>query len=112
MSSESYEDDCSIDSAKRVAAWRALREAKADMQAMIDEAVQASDSRPLFDKLKKWLLVVTKAEKDVGNIIGEINPMQYALEIRQISGKLRQLGQRKTDEIAVKLERADGLLIG
>jgi hypothetical protein len=101
----------SIDPEKRVTAWRALREARQDMEGMIDDAVRMNDTRPMYDKLKKWLLVITAAEKDVGNLIGDLEPLPHVMEIRQIVAKLRQLGQRKTDEIASKLERADGMLM-
>jgi hypothetical protein len=103
-----YED--SIEPQKRVAAWYALRDAKAAMEEIIAEAARTSDAR-LSDKLKKWLATVTVAEKDVSNLIGELDPSQYILEIRQIAAKLRQLGKRKADEIAGKLERADSMLM-
>jgi hypothetical protein len=101
----------SIDPEKRVTAWRALREARQDMEGMIDDAVRTNDTRPMYDKLKKWLLIIAAAEKDVGNLIGDLDPLPHVMEIRQIVAKLRQLGQRKTDEIASKLERADGMLM-
>lgn len=101
----------SVDTEKRIAAWRALREAKAVMEEMIAEAVRMSDTLPVYDKLKKWLPAIAAAEKDVGNVITDLDPLARVMEIRQIAAKLRQLGQRKTDEIAAKLERADSMLM-
>jgi hypothetical protein len=101
----------SVEIGKRIAAWRALREAKEAMEGLIADAVRMKDTRPMYDKLKKWLLVVTAAEKEVGNVTADLDPLAHVMEMRQIAAKLRQLGQRKTDEIASKLDLADGMLM-
>lgn len=75
------------------------------------DAVRMNDTRPLYDKLKKWTPVIAAAERNVGDITAELDPLAHLMEIRQIAAKLRQLGQRKTDEIAAKLERADSMLM-
>jgi hypothetical protein len=100
-----------VDTEKRIAAWRALREAKAAMEEMMTDSVRMNDTSPLYDKLKKWMPVIAAAEKDVGNVTADLDPLARVMEIRQIAAKLRQLGQRKTDEIAAKLERADSMLM-
>jgi hypothetical protein len=101
----------SVEPEKRIAAWRALREAKAAMEEMIADAVRMSDTRPMYDKFKKWLPVIAAAEKDVGNVIGDLDPLEHVMELRQVAAKLRQLGQRKTDEIAAQLERVYSMLM-
>lgn len=101
----------SVETEMRIAAWRALREAKAAMEEMIADAVGMNDTRPMYDKLKRWLPVIAAAEKDVGNVIADLDPLQHVNGLRQVAAKLRQLGQRKTDEIAGKIERADGMLM-
>jgi hypothetical protein len=101
----------SVETEKRIAAWRALREAKAALEEIIADAVRMSDTRPVYNKIKKWLPVVAAAEKDVGNVIGDLDPLAHVMAVRQVAAKLRQLGQRKTDEIAAKLEHADSLLM-
>ena len=101
----------SIETEKRIAAWRALREAKAAMEEMIADAVRMSHTRPLYDKLMKWLPIIEAAEKDVGNVIADLDPLAHVMEIRQIAAKLRQLGQRKADEIAARIERAYSMLM-
>jgi hypothetical protein len=99
------------ETATRVAAWRVLREAREAIEEMIGEAVRTNDTRPMYDKLKRWLPIVLAAERDVGNVIGELDPAAHVMETRQIAAKLRQLGQRKTDEIAGKLERACSMVM-
>ena len=94
------------ETAARVAAWRVLRDAREAIEEMIGEAVRTNDTGSMYDKLKRWLPIVLAAEKDVGNVIGELDPRDHVMETWQIAAKLRQLGQRKTDEIAGKLERA------
>jgi hypothetical protein len=101
----------SVDTEKRIAAWRALREARTATEEMIAEAVRMNDTRPMYDKLKKWLPAIVAAENDVGNVIADLDALQRVMDIRQVAAKLRQLGQRKTDEIAGKLERADSMLM-
>jgi hypothetical protein len=44
-------------------------------------------------------------------LVGDLDPLQHVMELRQIVARLRQLGQRRTDEIAGQLERADDLLM-
>jgi hypothetical protein len=95
---------------QRVAAWYALRDAKAAIVGLIEEATRASNTG-LTAKLNKWLPVITAAEKHVSNLIAELDESKW-LEIRPIALKLRQLGQRKADEIAGKLESADRALMG
>jgi hypothetical protein len=101
----------SVETEKRIAAWRSLREAKAAMEEIIADAVRMNDTRPMYDKLKRWLPAIAAAEKDVGNVIADLDPLQHVMGLRQVAAKLRQLGQRKTDEIAGKIERADGMLM-
>jgi hypothetical protein len=101
----------SVETEKRIAAWRALREAKAAMEEMMADTVGMNDTRPMYDKLKKWLPVIAAAEKDVGNVISDLDPLQHVIGLRHVAAKLRQLGQRKTDEIAGKIERADSMLM-
>jgi len=95
---------------QRVAAWYALRDAKTAMAVLIEEAARA-DNAGLSVKLNKWLPVITAAEKHVSNLIAELDASKW-LDIRPIAVKLRQLGQRKADEIAGKLESADLALMG
>ena len=95
---------------QRVAAWYALRDAKTAMAVLIEEAARA-DNAGLSVKLNKWLPVITAAEKHVSNLIAELDASKW-LDIRPIAVKLRQLGQRKADEIAGKLESADRALMG
>jgi len=94
---------------QRVAAWYALRDAKAAMAGLIEEAARANAG--LSVKLNKWLPVITAAEKHVSNLIAELDASRW-LDIRPIAVKLRQLGQRKADEIAGKLDSADRALMG
>ena len=101
----------SVEPEKRIAAWRALREAKAAMEELIADAVRMNDTRPMYEKLKKWLGTVGDAEKEVGNLISDEEPFTHLLELRRIAVQLRQLGQRKTDSIAQMIERADGHLM-
>jgi hypothetical protein len=79
----------SVETEKRIAAWRALREAKAVMEEMIAEAVRMSDTLPGYNKLKKWLPAIAAAEKDIGNVIADLDPLARVMEIRQIAAKLR-----------------------
>jgi hypothetical protein len=95
---------------QRVAAWYALRDAKAAMAGLIEEAARANNAG-LSIKLNKWLPVITAAEKHVSDLIAELDASRW-LDIRPIAVKLRQLGQRKADEIAGKLEIADRALMG
>ena len=95
---------------QRVAAWYALRDAKAAMAGLIEEAARANNAG-LSVKLNKWLPVITAAEKHVSNLIAELDASRW-LDIRPIAVKLRQLGQRKADEIAGKLDSADRALMG
>jgi hypothetical protein len=95
---------------QRVAAWYALRDAKTAMAVLIEEAARA-DNAGLSVKLNKWLPVITAAEKHVSNLIAELDASKW-LDIRPIAVKLRQLGQRKADEIAGKLESADRAIMG
>jgi hypothetical protein len=94
---------------QRVTAWYALRDAKAAMQEMIAEAARTNDAR-IAEKLNKWLPVIVAAEKHVSNVIADLDASKW-MDIRPIAVKLRQLGKRKSDEIAGKIEQAVGALM-
>ena len=62
------------------------------MEEIIGDAVRMSDTRPLYDKVTKWLPTVVAAEKEVGNLISDVDPLQHVMEIRRIANQSTSLG--------------------
>jgi hypothetical protein len=101
----------SVTTEQRLAAQVQLKKAKAGIEELLSDSLGKSDARSLFERLQRWLPTVTEAINDTGNLLSDRDPLARVMELRTIAQRLRQLGQRKTDEIAKSLENADAFLM-
>jgi hypothetical protein len=105
-----YMHQGSIKAEQRVAAWRALKDARDVIDDLLAEFILTKDTRHMYAKLKIWRSTIQAAIDDTSPS-SDRDPFAQLPELRKVVTQLRDLGQHRTDSAAEKIERADGHLM-